>query len=111
MSAVNRTVFSDWRVCTIVVTVTATTVAELLATALALLSNKSLPSDGQAVRIALTPASDITVEDSDWGTPVALGGGGTWQFPVSSAMDRMKLACASGTVDCVLELFFVPKLA
>ena len=110
MSAVNRTIFSDWRVCTIVVTDTATAVADLLATALAALSNKSMPSNGQAVQIALTPVSDITIQDSDWDAAVALGGGGSWQFPFANALERVKLKCASGTVNCVLELFLVSKL-
>ena len=105
----NITIFPDYRVCTIVVTTTATTVADLLTTAIALL-DKSLPDGGQVIRIALTPVSDITLQDSDWGSAVTVNGGGSWQFPVSTALDRLKLACASGTVNCVLELFFVPKL-
>lgn len=106
----NRTVFSDYHCCTIVVTDTATTVAELLSTALALLG-KSLPDDGQVVQIALTPVSDITVQDSDWGSAITVSGGGSWQFPVTTAMDLLELACAVGTVNCALELLFVPKLA
>jgi len=109
MGALNRTIFSDWRVLTIVVTDTATTVAALLATALAALG-KSMPSNGQPVQIVLTPTSDITVQDSDWDSAVAMGGGGVWTLPFANALERVKLTCASGTVNCVLELYFVPKL-
>jgi len=95
---IHATVSDDYQILGITVTSSPTNLRKLIEDDLL---------DGDIIQIALTPESDILLQDARIGTNITLEGAETKIIPARHLLDTLKLT-STGTsdIDCSIELYY-----
>ena len=95
---IRATISDDYQIIEITATSTPTNLRELITDDLL---------DGDIIQVAITPESDVLLQDARIGTDLTLAAGETKIIPSRHLLDNLKLT-STGTsdIDCALELYY-----
>lgn len=95
----NPTISDDYTIIVVTVTTTPTVLRKLIADA-----SKTIPT-GTILQIALTPADNISVQDTRQGQTMTLNANESKVFPIAKGIDILTLSISALTTTCAVEIY------